>query len=303
MTDMHQARSFGFYVISLFFRLIGIIPKQWMHIPADFFGTLWFRIDRKHRNITIGNLTRAYGEEMSPDDVQALAKQVFKNVALIPFEIGWYWKLDQQRLRRYFSVRGLLNYRAALAENKGLLILTGHMGNWELMAVGADIARVPLHVVYRPLDFKPLDEFIAACRTRFGTRLIPKSHAMRKILRALKQGEAVGLLIDQSVDWYDGVYVNFFNQMTCTTEGLALLALKTGAPVISVFLVREDGRYIAEFGPEIPLIRTGDRRKDIEENTSLYNRTIEDFIRRSPDQWFWVHNRWKHRPSCPWPKL
>jgi KDO2-lipid IV(A) lauroyltransferase len=112
----------------------------------------------------------------------------------------------------------------------------------------------------------------------------------------------VALLMDQNVDWYEGIFVDFFGHRACTSSGLALLALKTGAPVVPVFLVREKLGFRAEFGTEIPTVKTGDKRKDIETNTLQYNRVIEDFIRRYPDQWFWVHQRWKTKPYQSWDK-
>jgi KDO2-lipid IV(A) lauroyltransferase len=108
--------------------------------------------------------------------------------------------------------------------------------------------------------------------------------------------------MDQNVDWYEGVFVDFFGYRACTNKGMALLARRTEAPVIPVFLVREKSGFMAEFGSEIPLIKTEDIRKDLESNTQQYNRIIEDFVRRYPDQWFWVHQRWKTKPYCLWPR-
>jgi len=125
---------------------------------------------------------------------------------------------------------------------------------------------------------------------------------MRKILQNLKQGGLIGILMDQNVDWYEGVFVDFFGRRACTNKGLALLALKTRAPVIPIFLVREKTGFRVEIGEEIPLVKTGDKIKDIEANTQQYNNAIEAFVRRYPDQWFWVHQRWKTRPYWPWPR-
>jgi len=158
-------------------------------------------------------------------------------------------------------------------------------------------------IVYRPLDFPPLDAFFLRLRTRFGAGLIPNAHAMRKILRQLKNGHVVAMLMDQNVAWYEGVFVEFFNHRACTNKGFALLALKTRAPVVPIFLVRSQNRYIIEFCAELELVQTGDRTHDIEANTFQYNQAIEAVIRRYPDQWFcWVHQRWKTRPFCSWPK-
>jgi KDO2-lipid IV(A) lauroyltransferase len=112
----------------------------------------------------------------------------------------------------------------------------------------------------------------------------------------------VALLMDQNVDWYEGVFVDFMGHRACTNKGLALLALKTGAPVVPCFMIREKKGFRAEFGPEISTLKTGDRQKDIEVNTREYNKIIENVIHRYPDQWFWIHQRWKTKPYQPWPR-
>ncbi len=112
----------------------------------------------------------------------------------------------------------------------------------------------------------------------------------------------VGLLMDQNVAWREGVFADFFGRPACTNKGMALLALKTGAPVIPAFLIRNHSGFTAKFLPEIPLIKTGDKVKDLEANTAQYNRVIESVVRQYPDQWFWVHRRWNTRPFYPWPR-
>jgi KDO2-lipid IV(A) lauroyltransferase len=162
--------------------------------------------------------------------------------------------------------------------------------------------KFPINIVVRPLDFKPLDHFIFNLRTRYGGKIIPKERSIHAIIKSLNRGEMVALLMDQNVDWYEGVFVDFMGHRACTNKGLALFALKTGAPVVPVFMVREKSGLRAEFGPEIVTVKTGDRQKDIETNTQEYNRVIENFVRRYPEQWFWIHQRWKTKPYQAWPR-
>jgi KDO2-lipid IV(A) lauroyltransferase len=122
----------------------------------------------------------------------------------------------------------------------------------------------------------------------------------REVLKAFQRGEVVGVLIDQNVDWYEAVFVNFFGRRAATNKGFALLVMKTGASVIPVFMIRDKDRFRVEVWPEVVLIKTGDKTKDIEMNTQLCNDVIERFVRRYPEQWFWVHQRWKTRPYTPW---
>ena len=288
--------------VSASFKCIGLIPRELGPRVGGFLGHIAFLADKRHREIALNNLTLAYGDEKSPREIRILAKNVFENLGKIVFEIGWFSTLSRNDFDKYFRIDGLSHYTNAVAKNKGVLILTAHLGNWELLTAFSGMTGYPVDVIYRPLDFRPLDKFFADQRTRFGGKLIPKNRSMRKILKTLQEKQALGFLMDQNVDWYDGVFVTFFGRRACTNKGLALLALKTGAPVVPMFLLREEYGFRVEIGPEVPLIKTGDKRKDIEANTQQYNDIIEALVRRYPDQWFWVHRRWKTRPYKPWPK-
>jgi KDO2-lipid IV(A) lauroyltransferase len=191
------------------------------------------------------------------------------------------------------------NLRIALARGKGVFILTAHFGNWELMS-----AAVTLHfgraaaVIVRPIDYAPLDRLVSGLRARFGTEVIAKQGAMRRIISALREQKMIGILLDQNVDWYEGVFTPFMGRWACTNKGLALMAVRTGAPVVPVFSVREnDGRHRIIFEKEVPLV-IGDKTTEVEENTILFTQVIESFVRRYPDQWFWFHRRWKTRNFC-----
>lgn len=289
--------------IKILFRLLGLIPQKWQRLSADFLGRIIFLTDRRHQRIVIDNLTHAFGGQKNRFEIRTLAKRVFMNLVLIIFEVAWSLSLEEKQLRKYFTIDGRSNIKNAYEKNKGVLALTAHFGNFELLAVIGAMIKNPLSVVVRPLSFKPLDRFFVDLRTRFGAKMIPKQRSFRAILRSLERKEIVVLLMDQNVDWYEGVFVDFMGRRACTNSGLALLALKTRAPVIPVVLIREKTGFRAEFGPEIPLIETGDKRKDVELNTLQYNRIIEDIVRRYPEQWFWVHQRWKTRPYHPWPKI
>jgi KDO2-lipid IV(A) lauroyltransferase len=280
---------------------LGRIPRPIARKLGDCLGDIGFRLDRRHREITLQNLALAMGSELNPQQRRDTAKAVYRHLGQILFEVGWSLRASPAELDNHVRIEGLDHYRAAYAKGRGVLIITGHIGNWELTSIVADRAGIPINVVYRPLDYMPLNLFFEKLRTRFGARLIRTSHAMIRIVRALKKKEVVAILMDQSVDWYDGVWVDFFGRQTCTSKGVALMALKTRSPVLPVFLYREASGFRAVFDPEIPLEVTGDKTKDIESNTCNYSQAIEKGIRRHPAQWFWVHRRWKNRPYCPWP--
>jgi len=282
--------------------LLGLIPRQYAVKLGNSMGQVLFLMDRKHREIALSNLTQAFGHEKNPHEIRMLGKQVFKNLGQILFEIGWSLRLKPKNFHKYFRIQGLHNLEAAFEKGKGVLGLTAHLGNWELLPVISFMTGYPASALYRPLDFSPLNHFFINSRSRFGMKMIPNTRAALSILRRLKKGEAVTMLMDQNVDWYEGVFVDFFGKRACTNKGMAFLALRTRTPVVPAFLVREGEGFLVEYGPEIPLIETGDLTKDVEETTRQYNIVIENFIRRYPEQWFWVHQRWKTRPYYPWPR-
>lgn len=300
---MNALERFLYKSVNALVFALGSLPKGVREKSAIGLGRLLFLVDKKHRNIAIQNISNAFGSEKSPEQITSIARQVFENLFRIIFEVGWSLHLSEEQLRDYFHISGLEIYQQAMAKGKGVLFLLAHFGNWELLPIVARLCQATAHIVYRPLDERFLDQLIKNYRTRFGAELIPtQKRAMWHIIRALRQGLPVGMLMDQNVDWYDGVFVNFFDRLACTNAGMALLAIKSKAPVVPLFLLRRDNCFHALIGPELPLIQTGDHTKDVELNTEQYNRIIEVYARKFPDQWFWVHQRWKTRPYCTWPR-
>jgi len=289
-------------LIKLLVNAVGLIPPGIAWRMADILGDLWHLLDSRHRRIVRGNLRIAFGGEKSPPEIRRLSRHVFRNLARIFFEIGWLYRMPRRNLARRFSVSGWEHYNAAFKKGRGVLILTGHMGNWELLQVISALSRHPANIVYRPLDSKLLNRFFEDLRSRFGAGLLPYKKSMLRIMRRLRRNQCVAMLMDQSVSYRNGVFTPFFGRMTCTNPGMAMVAGKSKAPVLPLFLVRTPEGFRIEFGPEIPLVQTGDRTKDLEENTAAYNRALENVIRRYPEQWFWVHRRWKRAPMCPWPR-
>jgi KDO2-lipid IV(A) lauroyltransferase len=282
---------------------LGRLPAGARENGARFLGRLLFAVDRKHRRIALENLTRAFGHEKPRARIETIARQVFVNLFRILFETAWSLRLDEKSFPHHFHIWGRSDYQRALAKGKGVLLLGAHFGNREVQMIIAHMMGMPLHVVYRVLDAPVMEHFVKGYRSRFGTVMIPNHRtAMRKIYAALRRGYPVGMLMDQGADWYDGVFVDFFNLPAATSTGIAILALKSEAPVLPFFLIRKPNGFHAVLGPELPLVKTGDLTRDIEENTRLYSRVIELYARKYPEQWFWVHHRWKNRPYCLWPR-
>jgi KDO2-lipid IV(A) lauroyltransferase len=283
-------------------RVIGCIPRAGGTWIGAVIGRLLYTFDKKHRTIATDNVSRAFGWHPTSKAVQQIVRQVFNNLGTTLFEIAWAHQLDPKHHPQYFRITGSEHYHRAMQKDRGALLLTAHMGNWELFTIIAHMAKIPANVVYRPLDSKVLDDAVKQIRCHYGAQLIPTKYAFYRIAKTLKKKGCVAMLMDQNVDYYNGVFVDFFGRRACTNRGMAYMALRTGAPVVPVFMLREKRGFRAVVLPEIPLTKTGDIQRDIELNTEKYNQAIEAFIREHPDQWFWVHQRWKTKAYCAWPR-
>ena len=269
---------------------------------AEILGRLWHRMDARHRKIAMHNLELAYGDELSATEREAICRKTFIHLACVVLEFPLLTTLTADNVERFITFHGTENLDEVEQKRKGVLVMSSHFGNWELMSLAYSLRFRPFSLVVRPLDNPFLDRLIDGVRTRGGNRTIPKSGSALNIIRLLRKGEGVAFLIDQNVDWYEGVFVPFFKELACTTKAVATLAQRTGLPVLPAYNFRRpDGRYQMVFEPEVQLIRTGNSVADIEENTALFNRIIERYVRSHPEQWFWLHQRWKTRPPQPRP--
>jgi KDO2-lipid IV(A) lauroyltransferase len=281
----------------LFLSAINLIPLSWRIFFFEGLGRLIYALDDRHRRIALRNLALAFPEKDSKEK-EEIARAAFRNLGRMAAELSFIPRLKEGNVGRYCSIEGLENFERAREKGKGVLFLTAHFGNWEWMAASFPLlSHHPCHVVFRPLDSRFLDGVVERLRTGTGNQAIPKQKAMGQILRLLKEGEVVGILLDQNMAWQEGVFVDFFGEPACTNTGMALLALRTGTPVLPAFNIRQkDGRYRVVIEPEVPLVRTGNKEQDVAENTGLFTKIIERHIRNYPDHWLWLHQRWKTRP-------
>ncbi len=279
------------------FSLAGRLPRRISRSTTTVIGRLWYALDFHHRRVTVANIEKALGDELSEPGRRALARKVFENLVSMVFEIGRVSRMGPEDIGRHIRVEGMERMMAAIAQGKGVIAITGHTGNWELLSTLAAHLPTPSNIVYRPLDFNPLDRFFVDFRTRFGGKLIAKSESLKRLFACLRQKEIIALVMDQNVGWRKGVFVDFFGDVACTTKGPAFLALVTGAPVIPLFIRRSEDGFVIDIKEAIDTVDTGNRERDIETNTRRFNQAIEDFIRSYPDQWLWLHRRWKSRPK------
>lgn len=279
-----------------------LFPIAWIlaHLPSSLGlaagrrlgDVLWWALPRR-RAVALDNLERSFGGERSPAELRRLGRRSFQHVGMNAVEVCRYFLRPTHVMLSRVRVEGREQLEAAAAHGRGVLILTAHFGNWELLAAAHGLTELPLSIVTRPLDHPLLDDLAARFRRRSGAELIVKRQAVREVLTALRRKRMVGILLDQNATRAEGVFVPFFGSLACTSKGLALLALRTGAPVVPVFLRREpDGRHCMDVGAALPPPEDG----LVTTYTTTFNRVLEAAIRRAPEQWLWMHDRWRTRP-------
>jgi KDO2-lipid IV(A) lauroyltransferase len=260
-------------------------------------GGLAYRLLPGRRRVALANLALAFGAGLPARDRVTTARASFQHLGMTAVECCRLFFGRPGEVLAAVRVEGVEHVKAALAEGRGAFYLTAHFGNWELLAASHQLTGLPLSVVVRPLDNPLLEGVLARARERHGVRAIPKRVAIGGIRAALARGECVGILLDQNAG-PSGVFVPFFGQLASTSRSLALLTLRTGAPVLPAFIRRlPGGDHEVTIEPPVPLVRTGDRGRDVEVNTARFTEVIEHWVRSCPEQWFWVHRRWKTRPS------
>jgi KDO2-lipid IV(A) lauroyltransferase len=218
---------------------------------------------------------------------------VFRSIGRMLVALARFPSLRTGNIGQWISYEGLENYHAAKALGRGVLVATAHLGNWELSAFAHALMTEPMHVMVRPLDNPLVDALVEQRRTLSGNHLIYKKDAARAVIKALRGNEAVGILIDQNTAPAEGVFVNFFGKLACANSAFVKLAYHSGAAVIPGFALWDESkrRYTLHFYPQVEL------SGDVLEDTQRIHSILESIIRRHPDQWMWIHRRWKTRPE------
>jgi KDO2-lipid IV(A) lauroyltransferase len=263
-TEHPIEKSFASSLILISFRLI---PLGIRKIIFRAFFRLFYHLSVKQRLIALSNLKHAYPEK-DMEEITKIAKGVYRHLAIVAAEFFELPSVTKENLHEWVEFDGLENFEKALEQKKGILSIVAHFGNWELMTVALPLGARPMSIVYRPLDNPTLDNLTAWMRTKDGNTLIPKGGSGRKIGRP-----------------------------ACTAVGLAVLALRTDAPVLPAFMARmPGGKYKFIIQPPVEITRTDDYEADLRANTQRFTKIVEDMVKRYPDQWFWLHQRWKTKP-------
>lgn len=276
---------------------INLLPEGFALWCGKQLGSLFFHLDWERRKVALENLRIAFAGEKSERELRAIARGTFQNLGMMAVEFFRIPKMDVETFKKRVKIEKLEQALNLLTKGKGMLLLLSHFGNWEMMGIMSKLIGDSIMVIAKPMKKnKRIDQFITKIRNAAGLEVVSSIKASRTVIKALSQNRVVGILIDQRAKRSEGVWADFFGKKAPTTPGLAVLAMKTGAPVVPVFMVRNGfGKHRLIIQEPLDLVHTGDIKKDVEANTQLFNHTLESMIRQYPDQWFWVHRRWERK--------
>jgi len=281
-----------------FLEALGLLPRPLARASAAWAARALLLLLPKLRKTAEVNLQLAF-PEWSEDRRRAVIGRMARNLGWMAAEFARLPRYTRQNIENVIVLDGHENFLAGQGRGKGVLYLTGHIGAWELSSYAHALYGFPLHYMARPLDNRPLDALVNRYRGGSGNRPVYKNEAARAMLRVLKAAGTVGVLADQNTMPEEGVFVDFFGVSACTSTGIARVALHTDAAVVPGYAVWDEalGKYRLRFEPPMELVRSGDTERDVFENTQRFAKVIEGIIRRYPEQWVWIHARWKNRPS------
>jgi Kdo2-lipid IVA lauroyltransferase/acyltransferase len=281
-----------------FIKILGLMPRPLARAFASGLAGVFYLLHFRLRQVGMRNLEMVFPEKRVAERRRIL-RGVFTSLGRQLAELCQFPKYTPENIDEVVVYDGLENYERAYAPRKGVLFLTAHFGGWELSAFAHSMHGHWLHIVMRPMDNEYLDRLLQHYRTMHGNQTVAKDDFVRGLLAAMKAGETVGILMDTNMTPPQGIFVDFFGIPACTASGLARIALRTDAPVVPGFTIWDPAlrKYRLRFDPALELIRTGDLEADIAANTQMFTKVIEDYVRKYPDQWLWVHRRWKTRPE------
>jgi Kdo2-lipid IVA lauroyltransferase/acyltransferase len=279
-------------------KTLGVLPRGIARSMAAVGVRLLLLALPKLKKTAEFNLRLAFPEWTDAQRRSTLAKMT-RNLGWMAAEFARMPSYTKENIASVVVLDGHENFLAGHSRGKGVLYLTGHIGAWELSSFAHALYGFPLHYMARPLDNKPLDAMVNQYRGLSGNKPIFKNESARVMLRILKEAGTVGILADQNTMPGEGVFVDFFGTPACTTTGIARVALHTDAAVVPGYVFWDENlrKYRLRFEPPVELVRTGDGERDIVENTQRFAKVIEEIVRKYPEQWVWIHARWKARPK------
>jgi KDO2-lipid IV(A) lauroyltransferase len=291
-------KTLEYWLVLAVARTLGLVPRGLARRLASLLAFVVYHAFGRLRSVGIRNLELGL-PELSSKSREKILRGVYRSLGWQLVEFCHMPRYTPANTRHWIRTEGLENYLAAQRRGKGVLIVTGHLGAWELSSFYHSLMGHPMGMVIRRLDNRRLDDYVNAIRCLHGNQVLHKDDFARGLLTAMRSGETVGILMDTNMTPPQGVFVDFFGRQACTASGLARVALKTGAAVLPGFMVWEpaEGKYVLHFGEELIFTRTDDAEADVQAATQFCAAATESWIRRYPDQWLWIHRRWKTRPA------
>jgi KDO2-lipid IV(A) lauroyltransferase len=291
-------RRLEYALVWLIVKVVGALPRPLARAKGISLAWTVYLLHPRLRRVGMRNLAMALPEKNRRERARIL-RGVFTSLGRQLAEVCLFPKYTRENVSKVVVYDGFENFERAFAGGKGVLFLTAHLGGWEISSFAHSLYGHPLHIVMRSLDNSYLDGLMRRYRTMHGNTTVDKDDFVRGLLSAMKAGETVGILMDTNMTPPQGVFVNFFGIPACTASGMARIALRTDAAVVPAFTVWDPAlrKYRLRFDPAVKLVRTDNDEKDVVTNTALFTKVIEEYVRRYPDQWLWVHRRWKTRPE------
>lgn len=278
-------------------KALGLLPRPAARFVGASFAAAAYAVRAPLRRAAMFNLRLAFPEWSDAQRKHAVRRMI-QQIGWMAGEFSQFPRYTREKIEQIVILDGEENFDAAQRRGKGVLFLTGHMSAWEVAPFAHALYGHPLHFLVRPIANRRVDALINGYRCLSGNRPIEKNRSARAILKVLGEGGTVGILSDHNSSIEEGVFVPFFGVLASTTSGLARIALRTNAAVLPGFLSWDDAlrKYRLRFEPAVELARSGDEEADVVENTARFTQVIEAYVRAHPDQWLWVHKRWKTRP-------
>lgn len=279
-------------------KAIGALPRPLARFVAMMLASAVYHLHPRLRRVGLRNLEIAM-PELPLKERRRIVRGVFRSLGRLLAEFCLFPKYSRENVNHVAVYEGFENFDAANRRGKGVLFLTAHLGAWEVGSFAHSVYGHPLRIVVRPLDNPLVNGMVEHYRTLHGNSTFGKDEFARGLIAAMRAGETVGLLMDQNMTPPQGVFVPFFGVQACTASGIARVALHTDAAVVPAFTIWDPhiGKYRVHFDPPLTLVRTDSVEADVVANTAMFTNVLEQYVRKYPDQWLWVHRRWKTRPA------
>jgi len=271
---------------------IAAMPLKMSLWLADIVGSIIFKFGKKHSDKILENLKLAFPEK-SESEIEKIAKGVFSNICKNAVELINTYKLRKKIPESWIEAEGFEKIKHVLSGGKGALVLASHIGNWELIPMYFAFKGYRPAIIARRLYFNRYNDFIAGLRKSWGIEIIYRDDSPRRILKVLKENRPIGILADQDVDSVDGVFVDFFGRPAYTPSAPVALGLASGASIVPCFLIRQKKGHKLIIADPIKLVEGRDKEETIKINTQKWSQVVESYIRKYPEQWVWMHKRWK----------